>query len=218
MRCAMRHRRSGLHSFRSIVASEWLLRGRATYIVELTTLRSPSAFGIGCVSPAANVNSDTAWAPGPPAWQNGDGQNFGFCWEGREEDSPHHEIRALDEPGQTLSFAGEPCLAVGRTVDDADEVWLQQGDTLRATLDVDRQSLGVVVLRPGHAQPVASLWTESREHAGETLRLESASTTATMALTIALKFAGDGVRITRALTADDGDTRDRDTMGDAVAI
>ena len=47
---AVRHRMSGLHSFRTIVASEWLLSGAITYEVRLGVLRAPLAIAVGCAA------------------------------------------------------------------------------------------------------------------------------------------------------------------------
>ena len=57
---AVRHRMSGLHSFRTIVVGEWVLSGRVTYAVQLDNMRWPLALGVGCVTPRCDVNSDTA--------------------------------------------------------------------------------------------------------------------------------------------------------------
>ena len=99
---AVRHRLSGLHSFRTILANEWIVRGRVTYDVHLelqtstarrsTSLGAPAAVGIGCVTPSCDVNCDTAWAPGTRGWQGA----WGVCIEEiQSEDSSLHEIRAI---------------------------------------------------------------------------------------------------------------------------
>ena len=58
---AVRHRWSGLHSFRTIVCGEWVVRGSVTYELHFPRLDAPCAVGIGVVNPRAAVNSDIAW-------------------------------------------------------------------------------------------------------------------------------------------------------------
>ena len=146
---------SGLHSFRSLVTSEWLLRGRVTYVIKVNTLRPPGALGIGVVGPLCQVNSDVAWAAGPTAWRtNGCGECYGFVWEGCDTERTH-EFRALPH-GQWTSFQGCPVLEGGKRADDSGQHRIQQGDTVRATIDLARQTLQVCVHRPDTGESTIS--------------------------------------------------------------
>jgi hypothetical protein len=63
----IRHRSSNFHSFRTIVASEWILSGQVKYDLTFFTgnMQSPiHAFAIGVVLPETTVNLTTSWAPG----------------------------------------------------------------------------------------------------------------------------------------------------------
>ena len=118
----MRHRASGLHSFRTIVASEWVHRGRVQYLVTMEKLREPFAFGIGVVRPDSNVNSALGWTPGvvcaPPR------TGWGVCWEGRPEGSPGNERRSSPHSSWRSDRyrEGDPKLPVG--VREGDGVFL----------------------------------------------------------------------------------------------
>jgi len=189
---------SGLHSFRSLVTSEWLLRGRVTYVIKVNTLRPPGALGIGVVGPLCQVNSDVAWAAGPTAWRtNGCGECYGFVWEGCDTERTH-EFRALPH-GQWTSFQGCPVLEGGKRADDSGQHRIQQGDTVRATIDLARQTLQVCVHRPdtGESTRVETIQTGLR---GATLGIKGRPM---LALSVALKFAADSVSIARADVADD---------------
>jgi len=63
---AVRHRMSGLHSFRTIVASEWLLSGAITYEVRLGLLRAPLAIAVGCAATATTTVATAAATPLSP--------------------------------------------------------------------------------------------------------------------------------------------------------
>ena len=52
---AVRHRWSGLHSFRTIICGEWVIRGTVTYELHFPRLEAPCAVGIGVVNPQAGA-------------------------------------------------------------------------------------------------------------------------------------------------------------------
>ena len=104
---AVRHRMSGLHSFRTIACGEWLIRGSVTYELIFPTLVAPASAGIGVVTPHTDVNTDTAWCAGTRGWVD----SWGLCIEGQlDEEDDRHEIRAI--PGD--AWAGRRMLALRR--------------------------------------------------------------------------------------------------------
>jgi hypothetical protein len=168
---AVRHRMSGLHSFRTVVAAEWVFAGAVTYELTLQTAALPGAglaLGIGMVTPSAQVNSDVAWAPGTRDWAHA----WGLCIEGRpgaqpqrraaqaggeddqeeeeededEEDGRHdNQIRAIETPW----FCG----GRGATV-DAPRFCpaLSEGTRFRVTIDATKRSLRVCAVVGGGEQ------------------------------------------------------------------
>jgi hypothetical protein len=102
---AVRHRMSGLHSFRTIVCSEWVMSGTAEYVLDLEHLQQPGSFGVGVVTPDAAVNCDTAWVAGS-RWEN----SGGLIIEGlvgdvnMQERSEYDEIRAIDTRTKLRNF------------------------------------------------------------------------------------------------------------------
>eukprot|EP00966_Prymnesium_polylepis_P175039 4050278-Prymnesium_polylepis.1 len=184
-RCAMRHRLSGLHSFRSIVASEWVIRGKVTYEIILERLRSlssPVALSVGCVTPECEVNRDTGWAAGMRGWE----ASWGVCVEeypGDDDDPSLHEIRAIDSRAK---YGGkfEPTGAWGAWPQP--DLDVQMGDVVVVTIDATARALGVEVVRGG-----------SRVSASKLGRLEGSEPTAPLALCVGLKYANDGVCLRR---------------------
>jgi hypothetical protein len=147
---AVRHRLSGLHSFRTVVAAEWVFAGAVTYELTLRTAAIPGAglaLGIGMVTPSAQVNCDIAWAPGTRDWAHA----WGLCIEGspgspgehehgheeEEEDGRHdNQIRAIEAPW----FCG----GRGANVDAPRfRPGLSEGARFRVTIDATRRSLRV---------------------------------------------------------------------------
>ena len=183
--CAVRHRYSGLHSFRTVVASEWVLRGRVSYEVELArlcSLSAPPAVAVGCVTPTCNVNSDTAWAPGSRCWEGA----WGFCVEGTGA-STFHEIRALSQ-SQRASRGGRTSGGEWGVWEEPD-LEVRSGDVLVVTIDATRRALGLQITRHGAAVGTARLLplnTEPVEGEEEPL-----------ALAVGLKYANDSIRLTR---------------------
>lgn len=178
---AMRHRASGLHSFRTIVANEWVHRGRAEYFVGLESLREPFAFGIGVVRPDSNVNSALGWTPGvvcaPPR------TGWGVCWEGRPEGSPGNERRSSPHSSWRSDRYREsdPKLPVG----------VRQGDGVSLVVDMTAGFIEVHVLRfvpeSGTVVPESVARIDLDRTAQEA--------PAPVALAIALKYAGDCVSV-----------------------
>lgn len=201
VRCAVRHRMSGLHSFRTIVANEWVVRGRVTYQVVLESLRSlesPVAIGIGCVVPSCAVNCDTAWAPGTRGWAG----CWGFCVEEHpsDEDDPSlHEIRALAAARAT--FGGQFNPAPGRpgTWVEGPDLNARSGDVLHATIDTHHLWKDVDGNRHVHRQFGLEIWRDGARVFASTLEgLEGHRDAGEpLALAVALKYANDGVRLRR---------------------
>ena len=173
---AMRHRASGLHSFRTIVASEWVHRGRVQYLVTMEKLREPFAFGIGVVRPDSNVNSALGWTPGvvcaPPR------TGWGVCWEGRPEGSPGNERRSSPHSSWRSDRYREsdPKLPVG----------VREGDGVFLIIDMTAGLIEVHVVNPGK-DPTAVARIDLDRTAQEA--------PAPVALAVALKYAGDFVRV-----------------------
>lgn len=207
---AVRHRMSGLHSFRTIVAAEWVFAGTVIYELTFRTVAIPAgglAIGIGMVTPSASVNRDVAWAPGTRDWAH----TWGLCIEGEAENGgdAHNQIRAIE----TSWFCG----GRGATV-DAPRFCpaVSQGTTFRVAIDATRRWLRVCILDPEgqKEQLCGELWLQGEEEesdlpdgslglsSDEDIEEESddeehAVGRAPLALALALKFAGDEVSIVR---------------------
>lgn len=224
--CAVRHRMSGLHSFRTIVAGEWLLSGAVTYEVRLDLLRAPLAVAVGCVTPRCAVNGDVAWAPGTRGCRGAWGVAIEGC--SAPEDEPAHEIRALPE-AERVQVGGQLQPGGGwRTWPiSADLVPpLLPGDVLRCTLDATRRLFSWQVVRSGvviapYPTPAAGGGSGggtygSAPHSGgpsapqppphspfslplccDSAEEESLQGPPPLALAVALKFAGDTVSLWR---------------------
>jgi len=207
---AVRHRWSGLHSFRTIVCGEWVVRGTVTYQLHFPRLEAPCAVGIGVVNPQAAVNWDIAWCPGTRDWEDA----YGLCIEGVELDAERtdHAIRALGEEkracfggsGTTTALVGGagPQAASSNLEESALPVLLQ-GDVFRVTVDATARALTIQRRVP----VVRSEMTARHVHKWEpaicmTLHdiadgTSGASSTAAggqappLALTVSLKYASD---------------------------
>lgn len=179
-RVAVRHRMSGLHSFRTVVCDEWVAEGTARYRVSFPQLTHPTAAGIGVVTTEANVNSDVAWCAGTRGWANA----WGLCVENEDASAGHNEIRALDAL-RRASFGGR-----GATSDtpedelpsiDARDVFDVEVDATRRTLTISKRTPDVEHGRPIRMQ-IPSTVRPPRTHPE-------------LALAVALKFAGDSCYI-----------------------
>lgn len=149
--CAVRHRMSGLHSFRTAVVSEWVLCGRVAYEITLESigaLASPAAIGVGCVAPTCDVNCDTAWAPGTWGWRD----CWGVCIEEHpteEHDPSLHEIRAIGTHRAVYGgrFGPGPDGEGGArmwAIDD-ESLNVQVGDVLHAIIDIHSEQVRRVI-------------------------------------------------------------------------
>lgn len=112
---AVRHRMSGYHSFRSVVAAEWVLHGSVAYEIQIDSLCSldkPAALAVGCVSPGCDVNSHIGWAPGlqPGSWGFVIEQLRASAYEDGEDDESDDEHRAL--PADPVHTSGMPSPAL----------------------------------------------------------------------------------------------------------
>ena len=185
-RCAVRHRLSGLHSFRSIVASEWVIRGKVTYEVTLERLRSlssPVALSVGCVTAECEVNRDTGWAAGMRGWE----ASWGFCVEeypADDDDPSLHEIRAIDSRAK---YGGkfEPDAGAWGAWPQPD-LEVQMGDVVFVSIDATARTFGIEVVRGRSRVATSTLG-----------RLEGSEPTAPLALCVGLKYANDGVCLRR---------------------
>ena len=129
-RDAVRHRMSGLHSFRTVVCSEWVLGGAVSYEIAFPRLASPCSAGVGVVTPYARVNADTAWCAGTRGWAH----SWGLCVEPHvgdgDEEAAHVQMRAIPSrfslgPSGQSAVARAACLAEaprGGEDDDDDEM------------------------------------------------------------------------------------------------
>ena len=177
---AVRHRMSGLHSFRTVVCGEWVAEGTARYRVRFPQLTHPTAAGIGVVTTEANVNSEVAWCAGTRGWSNA----WGLCVENEDASAGHSEIRALGA-GNRAMFGGR-----GSASDSSDAALptLNAGDVFDVEIDATRRTLTISKRDPdvGHVQPICmqipSTVRPPRKHPE-------------LALAVALKFAGDSCRI-----------------------
>jgi len=193
---AVRHRGSGLHSFRTIVCGEWITRGTVTYELHFPRLQAPCAVGIGVVNPQSAVNRDIAWCPGTGPWEDA----YGLCIEGVEVDS-ERSIRALGEDARAAFGGNGTTFAVrgstGTTSTCADESALpalRQGDVFRVTVDATERAL---IIR--RRVPIDdSEMSDAAPHVHEwepaiCLRLNDGdgSSSEPLALTVSLKYASD---------------------------
>ena len=219
---AVRHRLSGLHSFRAVVASEWVVHGRATYEIRLDGLRSrasPLAFSVGCVAPTCHINSTLGWEPGgthPGSW--------GFTVERRqteEEETPEDEVRAISNPETELACGGYFCPPSLEGLEEAgsENSWqsgydpqlqcdglkdVQVGDRLHATIDATARTFRLEVWREGSGCVVSCLLGMYRhisdDDGDDALcsrmghHMERGEP---LALCVALKYANDGVTVRR---------------------
>ncbi len=173
---AMRHRASGLHSFRTIVANEWVHRGCVWYSVTLEKLREPFAFGIGVVRPDSNVNSALGWTPGvvcaPPR------TGWGVCWEGRPEGSPGNERRSSPHSSWRSDryCESDPKLPDG----------VREGDAVLLIVDVTAGFIWVHVHHRDRPPTVVAKIALDRT---------AQEAPAPVALAVSLKYAGDYVRV-----------------------
>lgn len=209
----VRHRMSGLHSFRTAVAAEWVLAGTVVYELTFRTVAIPDgglAIGIGMVTPSALVNSDVAWAPGTRDWAHA----WGVCIEGEAVGEQAHggggaqnQIRAIETPW----FCG----GRGATVDAPRFCpTVSEGTRFRVAVDATSRSLRVCVISDdGKEQLCGELWLQGEEEetnppspglsSDEDLEEqhsddeEHAVGRAPLALALALKFAGDEVSVIR---------------------
>jgi len=183
---AVRHRASGLHSFRTIVCDEWVVSGSQSYRLHLAHLTSPYAVGIGVVTPWANVNATTAWCAGTRGWAHA----WGLCIEGPDTGGEHHEIRALeDEVHATCSGWSNPCGREGGIPK------LVHDDMVEVVVDSTSRSLTITKLAPAAAQdtlrePPITFCLGDATHAAQ-----EAVPPLPLALVVALKFAGDECRL-----------------------
>ena len=207
---AVRHRMSGLHSFRTIACGEWLIRGSVTYELIFPTLVAPFSAGIGVVTPHTDVNTDTAWCAGTRGWID----SWGLCIEGLlDEEDDRHEIRAI--PGDAWAESCAP-----GDVQDRDDVLvakalgLQQGDRFHVTIDADKRSLTIklVARRAGgsSAELPAPLTMPLNTHPSVMLPSQLGEYHSSpwprdrppLALAVALKFAGDTCVLARRVAGD----------------
>ena len=200
IRSAVRHRMSGWHSFRTIVANEWLIRGCVTYEITLDclgSLSSPVAVGIGCVTPSCKVNIDTAWAPGTRGWAD----CWGFCIEENPSDDDVdslHESRALGSARAV--FGGQfDDDGVPGVWDLGDELNLRTGDVLLVTLDAGRAWRDVNGGDHVDRELTLQVWRNDTRAYAKCLRglCGTAEIEEPLALAVALKYANDGVHVRR---------------------
>ena len=208
-RSAVRHRMSGLHSFRTIVVGEWVLSGRVTYAVQLDNLRLPLALGVGCVAPRCDVNSDTAWAAGTRGWPDAWGVVVEEHSAGPDDEQQLSQIRACEQRaavGGSGERAGAVALAEGQrrrpwwqmSLSEEELPSLQAGDTFVCTIDAGRRRFEWRVERGGATIAPPPNWRpdEGREDL-YSVPLATDEGHNSFALAVALKYASDSVSVRR---------------------
>mmetsp|Transcript_32756 Transcript_32756/g.98943 ORF Transcript_32756/g.98943 Transcript_32756/m.98943 type:complete len:457 (+) Transcript_32756:73-1443(+) len=173
-----------MDNFRTAVAREWVVAGRARYAV--TAPRQRGAIAIGCVTPRAAVNAHDGWAPGVSGWigrvmraagsSSAPTHAAGFILPPRESSLP--AILAERPLGDT--WEGETgCTAPRRVVIPSHRVAAFPVPTI-VTVDADRGTLTVAI---GNKE-----WTQ---------HLDAADTGAPLAPCIAVELSGDVVAMHR---------------------
>eukprot|EP00445_Apocalathium_hangoei_P025120 CAMPEP_0203919616 /NCGR_PEP_ID=MMETSP0359-20131031/59995_1 /ASSEMBLY_ACC=CAM_ASM_000338 /TAXON_ID=268821 /ORGANISM="Scrippsiella Hangoei, Strain SHTV-5" /LENGTH=424 /DNA_ID=CAMNT_0050846949 /DNA_START=26 /DNA_END=1300 /DNA_ORIENTATION=+ len=179
LQVAVRCRRSGFHSFRTIVADEWVLGGEVAYSVCAQSLRASSAIAIGAVALGADVNGDIGWAPGT----GGLPHSWGYCLE-----------RHPAELGFLLFGESDK-----RTLPESECVFF---GGLGATQEAQTPGAVLPTVREGDTVVVALDPTRGRltfHFGAQTLRLQlpEEALDQPLALAVGLKYAGDAVRVSR---------------------
>ena len=176
---AVRHRSSRIHSHRCVVANEWLFRGSATYKLTLRQLAVPGGIGIGIVSQKAKINECHDWVPGLRQ------QSWGFIGAERSVSQVPGEAIPL------LTCACFMCTSVpSKDVDAAQAIFshqpeLQAGDVVSVNLERNADAKGTLI-RISTSRGCGCVEIHSEEDVDDGI-----------ALACSLKYAGDGVELTR---------------------
>ena len=175
---AIRHRSSRVHSHRCVVANEWLFRGSATYTIAIRQLAVPGGIGIGIISQKADVNGCHDWVPGLRE------HSWGFIGVERSVS------QVMGESIPLLTCECFVCASVAaKDVDAAQAIFshqpqLQAGDVIRVNLERNATKGTTIRVVSSRGSGCVEMQTDEDVDDG-------------IALACSLKYAGDGVELTR---------------------
>jgi hypothetical protein len=177
---AVRHRMSGLHSFRTIVCSDWILSGAAEYMLVAEQLQQPGSLSVGMVTPDADVNDNICWVAGTRDREH----SWGICIEGLVEDvvdesEEYNEVRTFDArvhlpgfavvTGDTASSGASSSSPSSLLLPQLEAGGLQQGQRFWIRIDADKRTLEIAFCSDEGKGPVLRLQlpalTSSHSHA-----------------------------------------------------